>query len=55
LNLEILYTLQEAKVLIERWRKEYNTIRPHRSLGYRPPAPEAARLFSPGSAPLHPV
>jgi len=38
---EIFYTLKEAKVLIERWRHEYNTIRPHSSLGYRPPAPEA--------------
>ncbi len=38
---EIFYTLKEAKVLIERWRLEYNTIRPHSSLGYRPPAPEA--------------
>ncbi len=55
LNLEILYTLHEAKVLIERWRKEYNTIRPHSSLGYRPPAPEVIRSFSPGSAPLHPA
>ena len=34
-------TLLEAKVLIERWRKHYNTIRPHSSLGYQPPAPEA--------------
>ena len=34
-------SLLEAKVLIERWRMEYNTIRPHSSLGYRPPAPEA--------------
>ena len=33
-------TLKEAKVLIERWRCEYNTVRPHSSLGYRPPAPE---------------
>jgi transposase InsO family protein len=40
LNTEILYTLKEAKVLIERWRQHYNTIRPHSSLGYRPPAPE---------------
>jgi putative transposase len=40
LNGEIFSTLQEAKVLIERWRKHYNTIRPHSSLGYRPPAPE---------------
>ena len=41
LNGEIFYTLQEAKVLIERWRWEYNHLRPHSSLGYRPPAPEA--------------
>ncbi len=40
LNGEIFYTLKEAKVLIERWRVHYNTIRPHSSLGYRPPAPE---------------
>jgi len=39
LNGEIFYTLQEAKVLIENWRQHYNTIRPHSSLGYRPPAP----------------
>jgi len=41
LNGEIFYTLDEAKVLIERWRQEYNTFRPHSSLGYRTPAPEA--------------
>ncbi len=41
LNVEIFDTLLEAKVLIERWRREYNTVRPHSSLGYRPPAPEA--------------
>ncbi len=41
LNGELFYTLGEAKILIERWRKEYNIIRPHSSLGYRPPAPEA--------------
>ena len=40
LNGEIFYTLKEAQVLIEQWRKEYNTIRPHSSLGYKPPAPE---------------
>ena len=40
LDREIFYTLGEAKVLIERWRQEYNTFRPHSSLGYRPPAPE---------------
>jgi transposase InsO family protein len=41
LNGEIFYTLKEAQVLIERWRLEYNTIRPHSSLNYRPLAPEA--------------
>jgi putative transposase len=41
LNLEIFRTLEEAKVLIEQWRREYNKIRPHSSLGYQPPAPEA--------------
>ena len=40
LNSEIFYTLKEAQVLIERWRQHYNTIRPHSSLGYKPPAPE---------------
>ena len=40
LNGEIFDTLLEAKVLIERWRQQYNTFRPHSSLGYRPPAPE---------------
>jgi putative transposase len=38
---EAFDTLLEAKVLIERWRLHYNTIRPHSSLGYRAPAPEA--------------
>ena len=38
---EIFYTLKEAQVLIERWRRHYNTVRPHSSLGYRPPAPVA--------------
>ena len=33
--------LLEAKVLIERWRQHYNTIRPHSALGYRPPTPES--------------
>jgi putative transposase len=41
LNVEIFDTLLEAKVLIERWRIHYNTVRPHSALGYRPPAPEA--------------
>ncbi len=41
LNREIFYTLREAQILIEAWRKEYNEFRPHSSLGYRPPAPVA--------------
>ena len=40
LNGEIFATLTEARVLIKQWRQEYNYIRPHSSLGYRPPAPE---------------
>ncbi len=38
---EIFYTLREAQILIEQWRKHYNTVRPHSSLGYRPPVPES--------------
>jgi putative transposase len=41
LNGEVLDTLMEAKVLVEGWRKGYNRFRPHSSLGYRPPVPEA--------------
>ena len=41
LSREIFTTLQEAKVLIEQWRREYNQVRPHSALGYIPPAPEA--------------
>jgi transposase InsO family protein len=54
LNGEIFYTLQEAKILIERWRVHYNTVRPHSALGYRPPAPEARWVAPPwaGCAPL---
>ena len=40
LNGEIFYTLNEARIVIELWRRHYNTVRPHSSLGYRPPAPE---------------
>ncbi len=49
LNGEIFYTLTEAKVLIERWRQEYNTFRPHSSLGYRPPAPRRDRILPGGT------
>lgn len=39
LDREIFYSLKEAEILIEQWRIEYNTVRPHSALGYRPPAP----------------
>jgi putative transposase len=41
LNGEIFYSLKEAQVLIEQWRRHYNEVRPHSSLGYKPPAPKA--------------
>ena len=41
LNGEIFYTLKEAKIIIEQWRRHYNRKRPHSALGWRPPAPEA--------------
>jgi len=50
LNGEIFYSLKEAQILIERWRVEYNTQRPHSALGYRPPAPVAA--FRPAAGAL---
>jgi putative transposase len=40
LNGEIFYTLREAKIVIESWRRHYNAVRPHASLNYKPPAPE---------------
>jgi len=49
LKREIFYTLQEAQVLIECWRKQYNRRRPHSALGNRPPAPEAYCVPSWGS------
>ena len=44
LSREIFMTSAEAKVLIEQWRQEYNQVRPHNSLGYKPPAPEVKML-----------
>ncbi len=58
LNGEIFYNLLEAKVLIERWRQHYNTVRPHSALGYRPPAPAAIAVPSiscEGAAPTPPA
>ena len=50
LNVEIFHTVRKAEVLIEEWRETYNQVRPHSSLGYRPPAPAATAV--PGR--LHP-
>ena len=47
LNQEIFYSLREAQVVIELWRNQYNTIRPHSSLGYRPPAPQTSTGLQP--------
>ncbi len=47
---EAFNTLAEAKVLIEQWRVHYNTVRPHSSLGYRPPAPEVVLSRTPPAA-----
>jgi transposase InsO family protein len=44
LNREVFTTLEEARVLIEQWRRDYNQVRPHSALGYRPPAPEAVMV-----------
>ena len=44
---EIFYSLREAQIVIEGWRRHYNAVRPHASLGYRAPAPE---VFVPASA-----
>ena len=52
LNGEMFDTVLEAKVLVERWRQHYNAVRPHSSLGYRPPAPEAMQPWPSGSASL---
>ena len=43
LNLEIFNTLLETRVILNRWRREYNCCWPHSALGYRPPAPQAFR------------
>ena len=61
LNGEIFYSLAEAKIVIEQWREYYNTVRPHSSLRYKPPAPEviswpaspdSLRVARPAIAPL---
>ncbi len=50
---ELFDTLLEAQVLAERWRMHYNTVRPHSSLDYRPPAPEATQPCPPASPSGH--
>ena len=40
LNGEVFYTLREAQIVIESWRRHYNTVRPHASIRYQAPAPE---------------
>jgi len=55
LNGEIFYTLKEAKIVIETWRKHYNTIRPHSSLRYQPPAPEVLHWPAPQHQPATPA
>ena len=47
LNGEIFYSLKEAQIVIEKWRVQYNTLRPHSALGYRPPAPAAGNPYPP--------
>ena len=51
LNGEIFYSLEEARIVIENWRRDYNTKRPHSSLGYRPPAPESLTPLRPSALP----
>jgi putative transposase len=53
LNGETFDTVLEAQVLVERWRRHYNAVRPHSSLRYRPPAPETIQPWPSGSAALH--
>jgi transposase InsO family protein len=53
LNGELFDTLLEAQVLVERWRRHYNAVRPHSALGYRPPAPEAALPWAGSTALSH--
>ena len=47
LDREVFNTLHEVQVLVERYRRTYNQVRPHSSLGYRPPVPETVMLPDP--------
>jgi putative transposase len=55
LNGEIFYSLAEAKVVIESWRRHYNTARPHSSLGYRAPAPQVLQWPASPPGPASPA
>ncbi|WP_435641766.1 IS3 family transposase [Micavibrio aeruginosavorus] len=60
LNGETFHTLKEAQVILEQWRHHYNHIRPHTSLGYKPPAPQAhmnegASAYAPAPSFMPPV
>ena len=63
LNVAIFYSLAEARIMIEQWRRHYNAVRPHSALGYRPPAPsvvqwpaapDSSTVARPATAPLAP-
>jgi transposase InsO family protein len=55
LNGEIFYSLREAQIIIEAWRRHYNEVRPHSALGYRPPAPEVTLWPSQPPGPASPA
>jgi putative transposase len=52
LNGEVFTSLREAQIIIEQWRRHYNTVRPHSALGYRPPAPEST-VYMDRTVPMH--
>lgn len=51
---EIFYSPREAEIILESWRRHYNTVRPHASLGYKPPAPEVI-IPAPAAWPAAPI
>ena len=55
LNGEVFYSLAEAKVVLESWRRHYNPARPHSPLGYRPPAPKVVQWPASPSGPASPA
>ena len=55
LNAEIFYTMKEARIVIESWRRHYNTVRPHSSLNYKPPTPEALQWPAAQPGPASPA